>query len=237
MAKRTALGPIARPVIPQALEALAGPVGDGDVIERHLLDADTTIDRVIGQLDVIESRLVGCRFTGADITGCIARDVAITEVEWSGIAFHETRWLRVSVADARLSGFTAPAIKLEDVVFTSSRLDGASFRGAVGERVAFVDCDLSDADFTGTKLTGCTFVRCDLRRADFAGATLRNASLGGSNVEGVRGTAGLAGVAIDSGQVAALAQAALEAMGIRVDDDDVTATTLLGGTGHRPSTK
>jgi uncharacterized protein YjbI with pentapeptide repeats len=229
MAKRTSPGPIGAPRVPSS-QALgpARPIADNTTVEAVLLDDSAEFGSTVHALDVFESRLLGARLTGIDITESVFRDVEILDAELSGAKFNESRWSRVSATRSRMSGFTAPALRLEDVVFRDCRLDGASFRGSVGERVAFVGCDLTDADFTQAKLTTCVFVCCDLSRSDFTSATLRQVSLTGSTLNDVRGVTSMSGVSVDVDHLLPLALAALGTLGIRVLDDDPLAATLLG---------
>jgi uncharacterized protein YjbI with pentapeptide repeats len=232
MAKRSALGPIARPRIPTSLDSGSDRlIEDGDVVEGQLLDGSAAVSSPVHALDIFESRLAGVRFTGVDFTESVVRDVDALDGEWSGVRFNESRWTRVAATGCRMSGFTAPALKMEDVVFTNCRLDGASFRGAVGERVAFVDCDLSDSDFTQVRLATAVFVRCDLSRAEFSGAALKHVSFSGSALHDVRGVTSMSGAAVDLEHVLPLALAALATLRIDVVDDDPLIATLLGTSG------
>jgi uncharacterized protein YjbI with pentapeptide repeats len=229
MAKRTTPGPIAPPRIPAQLGQVAErSVRDNDVIEACEMGATAELASPIHALDIFESRLTGVRFTGADITESVLRDVEVVDAEWSGVRFNESRWSRVRASGTRMSGFTAPALKMEDVVIDNCRLDGASFRGAVGERVAFVDCDLADADFTQAKLTACVFVRCDLSRADFTSATLKQVSFDTSKLTDVRGVTSMSGITVDADHVLPLALAALATLRIEVVDHDPLVEALLG---------
>jgi uncharacterized protein YjbI with pentapeptide repeats len=229
MAKRTTSGPILRPRIPSSLEPWDGRViEDRDVVEGRLLDSTAEVSSPVHGLDIFDSRLVGVRFTGADFTESVLRDVDLLDGEWSGTRFNESRFTRVAATGCRMSGFTASALKMDDVTFTSCRLDGASFRGAVGEQVAFVDCDLTDADFTQVRLTTCVFVRCDLSRAEFASASLKQVALQGCTLTDVRSVTSMSGVSVDIEHVLPLALAALTTLRIDVVEDDPLIATLLG---------
>jgi uncharacterized protein YjbI with pentapeptide repeats len=229
MAKRTSPGPIGPPRIPAQLGHFAErSVRDNDVIEACEIGATTELESLIHALDIFESRLTGVRFTGADITESVLRDVEVVDAEWSGLRFNESRWSRVRVAGSRMSGFTAPALKMEDVVFDNCRLDGASFRSAAGERVAFVDCDLTDADFTQAKLATCVFVRCDLTRTDFTSSSLKQVSFDTSRLVDVRGVTSMSGITVNADHVLPLALAALATLRISVVDHDPLVEALLG---------
>jgi uncharacterized protein YjbI with pentapeptide repeats len=231
MAKRNSPGPIGAPRVAASLApGPSRPIADNATVEAMVLDDSSELDSPIHALDIFESRLLGVRFTGTDITESVFRDVEILDAELSGTKFNESRWSRTTATRSRMSGFTAPALRMEDVVFRDCRLDGASFRGAVGERVAFVGCDLADAEFTQAKLTTCVFVGCDLSRADFTSATLRQVSIASSKLDDIRGVTSMSGVSVDVDHILPLALAALGTLGIRVVDDDPLAAILLGDT-------
>jgi uncharacterized protein YjbI with pentapeptide repeats len=207
------------PRIDDTLEPVdVGGLGDGDSITGSLLTGGTT-GHEAADLDIAESRLVGCVLTAAVLERIRLTDVVVEGCELSGASLDEGALTRVELRDCRLSGLDLTDARLRDVRVVNCRLDGSSFRMVGTELVEFEDVNLEGADFTAAKLGGARFFGCDLTGADFSHADLRKARLHGSTLHDLKGAGSLKGVVIDSAQVFPLAPQVLKALAISVDDE------------------
>jgi uncharacterized protein YjbI with pentapeptide repeats len=166
-----------------------------------------------------ECRVVGARFTGAELTGLRLHDGAIVGADFSGADLEESELVRCSLVDCRLSGIVLSSAQLRDVTITGCKMDGANLRMLRTERVRFDHVDLHDTQLNGAQLTTTCFYDCDLRQAEISHAALGGARLHGSVLDELRGMAYLKDAVIESAQVFAVARGVLEASGIRIDDE------------------
>jgi len=215
------------PRIDDALEPVdVGGLGEGDSITGSLLTGEAT-GLEAADVDIAESRLVGCVLTAAVLERIRLIDVVVEGCELSGASLDEAALTRVELRDCRLSGLDLTDARLRDVRVSNCRLDGGSFRMVGTELVEFEDVNLEGVDFTAAKLGGARFFGCDLTGADFSHADLRKARLHGSTLHDLKGAGSLKGVVIDSAQVFPLAPQVLKALSITVDDE-------RDGSGRRP---
>ena len=207
------------PRIDDVLEPVdVGGLADGDGVTRSLITGEAT-GLEAADLDITESRLVGCVLTAAVLERIRLTDVVLEGCELSGARLDEAALTRVEWRDCRLSGLDLTDAKLRDVRFSYCPLDGGTFRMVGTELVEFEDVNLEGADFTAAKLGGARFFGCDLTGVEFSHADLRKARLHGSTVLDLKGAGYLKGVVIDSVQVIPLAPQVLRALSISVDDE------------------
>jgi uncharacterized protein YjbI with pentapeptide repeats len=216
------------PRIDDVLEPVdVGGLGDGDGVTQSLITGEAT-GHEAADLDIAESRLVGCVLTAAVLERIRLTDVVVEGCELSGATLDEAALTRVELRDCRLSGLDLTDAKLRDVRFSNCRLDDGTFRMISTELVEFEEVNLERADFTAAKLGGARFFGCDLTGAEFSHADLRKARLHGSTILDLKGAAYLKGVVIDSVQIIPLAPQILKALSISVDDE------RDGSTGRPP---
>ena len=146
-------------------------------------------------------------------------DVRVTGGSLANVAGRGSRWVRVELSDARLTGLDLPEADLRDVVLRGCRADLTSFARARLERVRFEGCELAEADFQGADLREVRFVDCDLTRADLRGARLRTCELRGVRLDGMQGVDRLRGAALPIADVIDNAVTLATALGVRVLDD------------------
>jgi uncharacterized protein YjbI with pentapeptide repeats len=143
-------------------------------------------------------------------------DVVVREGDFANADLTGARFKRVVFERVRMTGVTLAEIEAEDVAFRGCRLDLASLRAAKIGRVAFEDCVLDEADLYGATLRHVRFTGSQLRRLELEHAQLFGVDLRGSELEDPRGE--LRGTIIDSVQLAGLARALAQRLGIKVDD-------------------
>ena len=195
-----------------------GELEDDETWAQVEVSGDLTGQSTRG-LDVVEARLVGARFAGAELERVRFTDTVVDDCDLSGTVFHHASFDRVEVRRSRMSGAVLAGATFRDVRFVDCRLDEANVRMVRGERVAFEDTVLSGSDFYEAKLVPSRMFDCDLGRANFDRADLRGARLHGSKLDGIKGAEALREAVVDSTQVLPLALAVFAALGIVVDDD------------------
>jgi uncharacterized protein YjbI with pentapeptide repeats len=168
-------------------------------------------------------RFLECAFTGVSVTGgrlrrsrflgCWLKDPRVTAADLA-----ETQWADSTIAGGVLAGVQAFGARLERTVFAGCKLDSVNFREARLTGVTFTDCLLRDVDLAGAKLRDTVFTGCELTRADFSRTTLQRVDLRGSELGLIVDASPLRGAIISSGQLAAIAPALAEGLGIVVDD-------------------
>ncbi len=174
----------------------------------------------LDQLVLQGGRCTTAQFTAAVMERARLIDVAFDGCDLSGTRIEDAALTRVEFRDCRMSGAQFNASRLTDVRFTNCRLDGASFRMAKGDRVWFDECVLTEAEIYGAELTGARFEHCDLSRADFSQARIPDASLRGSELDGLRGVGGLQRPVIDEAQIVPLAYSLMGLHGVVVHIED-----------------
>jgi uncharacterized protein YjbI with pentapeptide repeats len=175
---------------------------------------------VIPTLDVSESRWRGVVAHGLEVRGLTLTDVIVEGCDFSGGLMRGAVLRRVELRDCRLSGLVFDASTLHDVVFRSCKLDTASLRSLDAQRVVFDGSVLRDADLSAARFKDTRITASDLRGARCAKVAGRGLRLHGSDLAGLRDADALRGVVIDETQVAALAQALFDALGVTVQAGD-----------------
>lgn len=207
------------PVIASSLEP-AGVLELTDEVEWH----DVEVSGDLSGLSADDVDLSGCLVTAAACVGTGLRSARIQDTRFvnsdlSAVSLANAELRRVEFLDCRMSAADLGGAKLEDVRFVQCKLDDANLRMVTGNRVRFEECVMTAADLYAARLPGAHFTRCDLTSAALADARLEEARFGGSNIEGVRGTADLRGAVFDHGHLVALGLWFSAGAGIVFDDD------------------
>lgn len=198
----------------------AGAVELADEIELH----DVAISGDLSGQAADDVDVSGCLITSAGLVGVGLRSARIQDTRFancdlSAVSLANAELRRVEFRDCRMSAADLGGAKLEDVRFVQCKLDDANFRMITGKRVHFDECVMTTADLYAARLPGVHFTRCDLTSVGVDGARLQEARFGGSNIEGVRGTADLRGAVFDHGHLVALGLWFSAGAGIVFDDD------------------
>jgi uncharacterized protein YjbI with pentapeptide repeats len=178
-------------------------------------------------------------FTGADARNATFLECAFTQVSVQDGQFRRARFTDVWFRDARLmatdlaqtswvdatfiggvaAGVEAFGSALRRVAFHGCKLDSVNFRDAELTDVAFDNCVLQNVDFSGASLTRTVFRQSRLSKVDFTKAILDEADLRSSELDIIAGPGSLRGAIISTGQLAGIAGALAESLGIIVTDD------------------
>lgn len=167
------------------------------------------------------ARFIECAFTQASFDGGDFRrarfiDGWFHEVRFIGTDLSETSWQDVTVTGGLLAGPQMPAARLSRVVFRGCKIDSVNLREADLADVAFDGCLLRDADLSRARLERVSFPGSRLSGVDFSGAKLREVDLRGAGLQISGGAESLRGAIVSPSQLADLAPAFAEALGITV---------------------
>lgn len=197
---------------------------DGELAAGGEYDAAHFDRLTLDQPDAAGAIFLECAFTGVTVqSGSLRRarfgDAWLRDTRLMGTDLAETSWTDAAFLDAVAAGLDAFGSTLRRVSFTGCKLDSVNLRGARLTDVRFEDCLLHEVDFTDAALTRAVFARCQLRQVNFSKASLDQADLRGCELDIVAGPDSLRGAIIDAGQLAGIARALAEGLGIIVTDD------------------
>jgi uncharacterized protein YjbI with pentapeptide repeats len=156
----------------------------------------------------------GGKFRRARFTDTWLKDVRMTLCDLA-----ETGWTDVTFAGGVVAGAVAFSSRLSRVTFAGCKLDSVNFRDAKLTDVRFADCLLRDVDFAGATLRRVSFGGSTLTRVDFSRVKLEKADLRDAELGLIITPDSLRGAIVTTGQLATIAPALAEALGIIVDDD------------------
>jgi uncharacterized protein YjbI with pentapeptide repeats len=175
--------------------------------------ADLTMVR---RMMIDSSKLVNVQVIGVVLDTFEASDSQIARLEGAALQAYRTNFLRVMVADCRLTGAEFAEGEFTDCVFRNVKLDEAGLRFAQFTRVRFENCMLRAADFSNARLNHVTFSGCDLAAANFGSAKCTNVDVSGEDLSQVKGILGFKGATISTEQLMLLAPLMANELGFRV---------------------
>ncbi len=138
------------------------------------------------------------RWVGADLTGADFRDVTVAGCALAATAASGSTWRRVHLVECRIQAMNLKFARLTDVVFERCELTDVDLGGAAATRVRF-----PGSTVTGLRLNDTTFTDVDFRGARSLAVT--------GDVTSLRGAV------VDHGQLADLAPALAQGLGLRVE--------------------
>lgn len=201
------------------LRPFGGELGyDGDHYEVHLEAAEFDQVRAPGSR-FSESAMTGVTFTGGTFDHVRLDDVTVSRCRWIGGDWSESQLVAVQIAESAMAGVQAYRSYWRRVVLRDCKLDSLNLRGAKLQEVEFRDCDLTEVDLTDATLIDVTFPGSALRRARLTKVTPKKVDFRGAReLDVAQGWESLRGTTIDSRQLAEVAPALANAMGIVVRD-------------------
>lgn len=172
-------------------------------------------------LEVHEAQLVDVDLSGATLPHLSLRDVLVTGGSLANLRARGATVQRTAFTRVRLTGLSLSESTLRDVSFTGCLIDLASFAASRLERVLFDDCVLTDGDLADCRLTAAIFDGCTLTGVDLTGARFgTGCELRGCEIDRIRATERLRGVAMPLPDIVAAATIFAGALGVRALDDD-----------------
>ena len=207
------------PRLPDVLDAAALDLaGDDDTLEGVRCDGGEAAGRCVDSLTLRAAVLVGCRLTGATLSGLDMLDVVVRDCDLSGANLAGAVLRRVTFERCRLSGLVANDLSATDVSVRDCRADGAWLRAARLEHCDIADSEMTGSDWYGAEVRRSRIVRTRLDESELSTAVFADVALHGSSLSGVRGAA-LRDVVIASDQVIEVAVAVFGTYGIVIDDE------------------
>ncbi|SMQ73826.1 pentapeptide repeat-containing protein [Agreia sp. VKM Ac-1783] len=209
------------------------------------LDAIVLDDLVEGDSETLRPHDVyeGLRFDGLDISGrelsgiqfreCVFDDVRAHDAVLRGATFSDIEFTRlnapifsapraelrsVTVDGSRLGSAELYESALSSVHISSTKLGFVNLSGASLLDVLFTGCSIDELDLSSAKLNRVAFVDCTIGVLSLNHATLTNVDLRRAEFSRLDGFSALKGATLSHGQVADLASAFAEHLGILVED-------------------
>lgn len=197
---------LAAPQLPAILDlsTVAAMVRDGALEDAHLENEDA-VNTNCAALKLSGVRIDKVQIIGAHFERINARDVAVTQSDFSGTSLSNGDCTRVTFTNCRMTGLDTNKASLHDVAFHGCKLDLANFRYSDLRRVQFIDCTLIETDFLGATLRDVSFQDCTLERTVFEQVKAQKLDLRTSQLSELTGWKSLKGTLIDSVQLSVVA--------------------------------
>jgi uncharacterized protein YjbI with pentapeptide repeats len=195
-----------------------GLAADGEYDAAHF-------DQIaLEEADARNAVFLECAFSRVTVQGGSLRqarfsDVWLRDARLMSADLVRSSWLDATFIDAVVAGVEAFGSTLRRVTFCGCKLDSVNFRDAKLTDVRFENCLLRAVDFGGATLARTVFAESQLKKVDFSKTSMDQVDLRGSELDIVAGPDSLRGAVIDSGQLAGIARALAEGLGIVVTDD------------------
>jgi uncharacterized protein YjbI with pentapeptide repeats len=199
------------------LEPFDGPLArEGNYASLHL--ADLELDGFAAG----NARFDECAFTGVTLSnGSFARarinDVWFDRTRLIGMNLSETEWLDAAFLNSMLAGVEAFGGRLRRVTFQECKINTLNLRGATVQEVVFDRCEIIELDISTATVTNLTFPGSSVERLRLDKATLKKVDFrGATELDVASGAAALNGAIINDTQLAMLAPALADTIGIVV---------------------
>jgi uncharacterized protein YjbI with pentapeptide repeats len=175
------------------------------------------------------SRFLECAFTQVSFDGGQLRrshfsDVWLRDFRIVATSLAETGWVDATLLAGVAAGVEAFGARLRRMVLRGCKLDSVNFREAVLTDVVFDNCVLREVDFGGASLTRTSFPGSTLSGTSFRQVTLDEVDLRGAELGITVDPGSLRGAIVSTAQLASMAPLLADAMGIRVEDEDLPGT-------------
>lgn len=187
-------------------------------------------------LDLRDCAVTACRaerarFRRSRLGTCLVAESAAGELDAA-----DSAWIDVVVRGCRAGAVIAPGATLQRVTVTGSRIDYANLRGSTLERVQLIDCGIGELDVGGAALTDVRLVRCSVERLVLSDAVCVRVDVRGAEIGALEGLDGLRGAVITTDQLARLAPALADHLGLLVEDGAQAPTGRRDLAGTPPLT-
>lgn len=209
----------AAPAVPASLTATAS-IADEGVYTKSIFDGCDLAGQKAESVEIDTCRMLSVNLSGSRLTRAMVTNTVIERSNLSNLRAMNSSLIRVELTTNRMTGISWTGGRLRDVTFRDCRLDLAGFRSTSAANVLFEGSNLKQADFQGADLRGVTFENCDLTGAQFSGADMNGTRLLNCVLVGVNGATSMAGAAVASRDMVALAYSLAGALGITVLDED-----------------
>lgn len=193
-----------------------------DLVPEGRLDAvRVSRDQAAGQ-DVRGSRFLEVHWDGAtldatDFTGARFIDNRFTDVASAALKASGSTWRNVEMIGSRIGAVELDRAELMSVRLDRCKLDYVNLRYATVRDLTVADCQIDELDLAFASLEHVGFDRCRIGKLSITSATLAAVDLRGADLDAVSGVQALAGSTISPAQLAQLAPALADHLGIEVE--------------------
>lgn len=182
-------------------------------------DAETFNGPVEGNAGT--ASFLDCHFEGADLSGVRADRARFSHCRFTDVRASELRLVDASLLDSeltdcRLGAVDASGLEVRRVRWAAGKVDFVNFRAASLREVTFTGVEFGELDLLTARLKKVTFADCRIGRLALSGVALSEVDLSGAELSVVDGVGSLAGARLSGEQVAQLAGALAEHLGIDV---------------------
>jgi uncharacterized protein YjbI with pentapeptide repeats len=206
-------------VSPQNLaQGLAGDLGSNASVDRLDFAAfDTDILR-LDYASVSESVFAGVLADEAELRSVRIVDSVLAGLNVPVLRAARSTWKDVWLRDSRIGSAEIYESGLRAIHIENCKLGYVNLRASRLFDVQFTNCTFDELDLGGAQAERISFDGCSIRSLDLQNAGVKDFDLRGADVQEVAGIRNLAGVTINSMQLAMLAPAIASSLGLVVED-------------------
>lgn len=184
-------------------------------------DTETFSGEVTG--DAGTAAFLDCHFDAADLSGLRADRARFSHCRFTEARAAELRLVDASLLDSeltdcRLGALDASGAEIRRLRWTGGKVDFANLRAASLREVTFAGVEFGELDLQTARLKRVSFAGCRIGRLALSGVQLSAVDLSGAELSVVDGVGSLAGATLSRDQVAQLAAAFAEHLGITTGD-------------------
>ncbi|WP_166389279.1 pentapeptide repeat-containing protein [Nocardioides ochotonae] len=209
---------------PQIDDLRLGTLAEGDPADlRRNADLESVryADLTLHHLDLTGAVLASTQLSSVSADETDLKGARLSEVHLDRVVMPVVRAARGQWRDVRVSGrlgsLEAYESQWRSVHFVGCKLSFVNLRGAELLDVAFTDCLIEELDLSNAKARRVRLADSRVGQLDVRGSTLSDLDLRGADLAVVDGLLDLRGATVSPDQLARLAPALADALGIRVE--------------------
>ncbi len=188
-----------------------------DLDSIHIAQLDTPIRAE--SVSLYQSQIESTALLASTLPNARFTDCTFTRADLSGATWTDTRIIRASFNNCKLTGFDASSATLQDLDFKECKAPDMLWRETTLTRVRFDQSQLQSLDLTGATIESLTIHNSDARNLRLLNTRIHHLDLRGSLIDGLlidpnsMHPKSLQSITIDPTQAPAFAQAC----GVRVE--------------------
>ena len=168
--------------------------------------------------DIAESAVVAASVDRLDLTGATLIDVEIRNMRATTLSARSARLRRVRILAGRIGTLDLADAEIDELELRDVRIDYLSLAGARVHDLVVAGCELGTLDMPQAKVSRAAFADTRADEVDTRAMRARDLDLRGLDAVSYLDLTSLRGATFSARQVAYLAPALAEALGIRVLD-------------------
>ncbi|MUH59662.1 pentapeptide repeat-containing protein [Bifidobacterium canis] len=171
-------------------------------------------------LDATLGTFLDCSFEDMSAGALVLDQAHVSETSLSGCGLARLHMVGALLADCSLTGCRLGSVDamesvLRSVEFKDCRIGYLNLRDAKWRDVRFENCAIDEFDGVGAQLTRLSFAGCQINSINLQHATVSNVDLRDARLARIEGVEYLRGTTMSLDQIADLAAAFAESLGIR----------------------